>query len=877
VVALEVLSVVLAVGGELAGGWQDRAVCEEEKRAAALEVFASKCANLHGQPAYVWLPPPCHTKIISRIFGSGRTAGSHVAIFGPAALSGVAGGFRASYELYFELSAALLRLSGVRMTNGDRSIFIVKARPTLQALDIGDDVAEFDERLSSYFVQTSSFRDIVIDKADLILGSKGSGKSAIFKYLANPNADVPELDDVDIIPAFNVQGSVIFRRLSAGPPASEPVYRFIWFTFIVAMIANHLLSSYADVIDLSRLAKLIDAADLRVGPPFPARLWDKIEALIKSISGRLELEGELEFGIPKLPISAKGKGRLRPRDVASSNPDDQVDLEEVLLICADNLAHLERRCWVVFDRLDEAFEHSRELENTVLRGLMRAHLDVASYGSSIRTKLFLRNDILDRVMQRKGFVNATHLRRLDLQWDHEGIIDLLARRIASNENIATIFNMRPDDQKSTRGRLDICHHILPKFIDGVPLTEWIYRLTTDASKALNPRNVLTLFRLSRQHQLKVYDRDDPELSSVSSLISGPAMMSGLISLSEVRMEDTVYAEFNSLRLTIKALQGKPARFTRKELSDYIHTGRRSDILKSRLETLEYAGIVSVSYQGVITVAPLYRPALGMALSRKTDVTVDEEKSIENKVDSAIEAWPQDSTSINLFEMSMPEKNFIKKYVEEKYPDYIAVFSSGRRLPELKPLTIRERHPKVTIRERHPEAKIPGVPGHDPENISFLLELRAEAAEVEGYFVGPAIELSLALTLVEIDRSLRKNKSRRRIVGILSDSLSVTDLDGDKSMVQLILGSCNAWIIDLSHAREYFTDDLRQSIADMVKSLCDVAVDKGRSVTVTFSCPAVKDFAIDIANQCPNINLVEPKESTTTSRLTAILQPLQCID
>lgn len=59
----------------------------------------------------------------------------------------------------------------------------LKARAVLQALDIGDDVAEFDERLSNYFIETSSFKDIAAEKADLIPGAKGSGKSAIFRHL----------------------------------------------------------------------------------------------------------------------------------------------------------------------------------------------------------------------------------------------------------------------------------------------------------------------------------------------------------------------------------------------------------------------------------------------------------------------------------------------------------------------------------------------------------------------------------------------------------------------------------------------------------------------------------------------------------------------
>jgi hypothetical protein len=755
------------------------------------------------------------------------------------------------------------------MPAGMKSVALVKVRPLLQAFDIGGDVAEFDERLSNYFVETSSFRDIVMDKADLILGAKGSGKSAIFKHLANRDADIPELNDVDVIPAFNVQGSVIFRRLSEAPPVSEPAYRFIWFTYIVAMISNHLLDSYDDVLDLSRLAKLIDAADLRVGPPFPVRLWNKIETIISSISKRLELEGELEFGIPKLPIKAKGIGRLRPRDVINEASDDQVDLEEVLFICADHLARLKRRCWLVFDRLDEAFEHSRELENTVLRGLMRAHLDVASYGSSIRTKLFLRNDIMDRVVQSQGFVNATHLRRLNLQWDEEGIIDLLARRIASNEGIVEGFDVRPDNLKSTPGRLATCHLILPSHLYSVPLPEWIHRFTADSTKALNPRNALTLVNLARQYQLDIYDRDDPDLGSVSSLISQKAVLGGFWSLSEKRLEDTVYAEFNSLRPVVETLRGKPVRFTHKELSRYIKAAPDSDDFRISLEGLEYAGIVSVNGQDVITVAPLYRPALGISLGRHSGITSAEAWSLKEKVDLAIQTWPQGDASVAFPDMSMQERHFIHNYVEERYPNYSTVSSSSGKLPELKSLIIRDRRLSISA-VSSPNPSMAKLQGRRREDKELLVGLRAEAAKTDYYFIGSPVGFSTALSLVELDRSTRRNKARRRIVGFLAEGPH--NDSPENGQVRPILGSCHAWIIDPSRGREHLTAELQELIIEMIISLCAIAASKRRAVIVTFACPAVKSFAMSAATQCSTVKFVEDAGAIMDSRLTAILQP-----
>jgi hypothetical protein len=52
-------------------------------------------------------------------------------------------------------------------------------------LGFGGDVAERDERLQQYFIRTNSFRLIESHKKRIVVGPKGSGKSAILKELAS--------------------------------------------------------------------------------------------------------------------------------------------------------------------------------------------------------------------------------------------------------------------------------------------------------------------------------------------------------------------------------------------------------------------------------------------------------------------------------------------------------------------------------------------------------------------------------------------------------------------------------------------------------------------------------------------------------------------
>ncbi|KNY16825.1 hypothetical protein AKG11_10835 [Shinella sp. SUS2] len=91
----------------------------------------------------------------------------------------------------------------------------------LKQVNIGNSVAEFDEHLENYFVETETFRAVISNKGDVIAGDKGTGKSAIYKVLKRHYRTYKELDHVEIVDAFNMQGNPIFQRLLQGPTLSE--------------------------------------------------------------------------------------------------------------------------------------------------------------------------------------------------------------------------------------------------------------------------------------------------------------------------------------------------------------------------------------------------------------------------------------------------------------------------------------------------------------------------------------------------------------------------------------------------------------------------------------------------------------------------------
>ena len=85
----------------------------------------------------------------------------------------------------------------------------------LEKLYLGNPVAEFDQNLHRYFIRNAAFTSLVTGRADLVAGDKGTGKSAIYKYLASQYTFLEQLANVEIITGFNLKGSPVFNNLKA--------------------------------------------------------------------------------------------------------------------------------------------------------------------------------------------------------------------------------------------------------------------------------------------------------------------------------------------------------------------------------------------------------------------------------------------------------------------------------------------------------------------------------------------------------------------------------------------------------------------------------------------------------------------------------------
>lgn len=320
----------------------------------------------------------------------------------------------------------------------------MKAVEVLRALNLGKSVAEFDEGLDRYFVDTETFRKLTLDEADIVAGDKGTGKTALYRTLCRRYTQIPELKRTEVVTGFNPQGSPIFQRLSQIPPLSEGQYIAIWKLYIFSLVGNWLLELYEKDLSqkMQKLEDILDKCGLRSVDDAASTVFSKLANMIQRVfnpkSAQLNL-GFSESGYPQVTPKVEFETREEPSPEISD--PTRLPCDEFLAHLNETLAEEELTTWVVLDRLDEAFQGFPDVEVPALRALFRTYLDMQAY-PYCKLKIFVRRDVFRKIIK-GGFVNLTHInaRKLEIRWDEDDLRNLLIRRVKDSQQFANALDI----------------------------------------------------------------------------------------------------------------------------------------------------------------------------------------------------------------------------------------------------------------------------------------------------------------------------------------------------------------------------------------------------------------------------------------------------
>jgi len=432
----------------------------------------------------------------------------------------------------------------------------MRAQVLIQS-EFGSRIAEDElDELHAYFVETEHWRKVLAGDVDIVFGAKGAGKSALYSLLVAQKEKLRLGRRTVFIAAENPRGTPVFRDLTTEPPLSEEHFRALWKLYFLSIAANyfrhHLEASRTTNADAAAVIDFLASNGL---VPISVTLIARLKAALEYIRRYLPA---IEAGVtdPATGVTLNGKITIA-EPTSEQRKLGYQSLDDLLARLNTAFSSVNITVWLVLDRLDVAFAESDALEANALRALFRTYLDMLSL-SHIKIKIFLRDDIWRKVVA-GGFREASHVTRsLSLAWDHQSLLNLLVRRLVSNNSICEYYSLRRDDILSSASlQSDFFSKVFPPQIDTGPnkpsALDWMASRTADGSRRTAPRELIHLLLATRDAQLRLYELGNAEPER-DQLFDKLAIRAALPVVSKARYEQTLCAENPALKPYLDKLE-----------------------------------------------------------------------------------------------------------------------------------------------------------------------------------------------------------------------------------------------------------------------------------------------------------------------------------
>jgi len=435
----------------------------------------------------------------------------------------------------------------------------VNVLSVLRDLKFGQRVAEEEgEALAAYFVETDHWRRLYADEVDVVYGPKGAGKSALYSLLISR---AEGLFDRQILLAVaeNPRGAPAFKDLVLDPPASELEFIALWKLYFACLVSDTFDKWGVSGDAAKRVRAVLQSEGLIRGA---RSLQGLLRAVVEYVRAAIRPEA-VEAGVnidphTQLPVGFSGKITFREPDAAATK-SGVASVDELIRLCNDALTQAGYTLWLLLDRLDVAFADSEELEHNSLRALFKVYLDFLAH-PSIRLKIFLRTDIWRRITQ-SGFREASHItRHMTIEWNRNSLLNLVARRAVQNPGMLAFYGTTRDTiLASTTTQQAFFYQVSPEQVDVGPnkpsTFDWMLTRTRDGTQRNAPRELIHLLNSLRDQQVRRLEIGEAEPEG-RRLFARAAFKDALPEVSRTRLEQTLYAEYPSLRPRLEGLRGE---------------------------------------------------------------------------------------------------------------------------------------------------------------------------------------------------------------------------------------------------------------------------------------------------------------------------------
>lgn len=487
----------------------------------------------------------------------------------------------------------------------------------LQQFDVGASIAEDDDLIYECRVETAVFGDLLADKLDIVRGTKGSGKTALFRLVTQYfSRTLLQENRIAIVKGVETVGDPIFLKYRAQfDELSEIEFENFWRVYFISLLTSQILGQqpYARYLTSAK-DEVRQFKTLASEHGFPVQVSDySLLGLIGWVLARIPRPKKLQAtvsdaGTPEFSVEL-GTADRQP------NPEVPVFVAPIHDALLRILKKANLSVWVMLDRLDEVFPRRTVVERTALRALL--HATQAFKDPRIRLKIFLRDDIFDSITDvPEGFVGLTHVMSrcsAVLRWNRDQLLQLITSRMfASASAVAAFFKVDRDRLNRDPKYRETCfYRIFPEHLRPggrqAKTFDWLYAHCEDGNGVVTPRDLIDLVKFAKHEQMNSIATDRMQ---IGTLLSPHAVQMGHHAMSRSKRENFLKAEFAHFWPAIERLHGQKADHDIESATELLGAHGHSlrdlvalGVLKHNPVTQRY------------TVPFLYRPALAVKQGR----------------------------------------------------------------------------------------------------------------------------------------------------------------------------------------------------------------------------------------------------------------------
>lgn len=416
----------------------------------------------------------------------------------------------------------------------------------------GERVAEEDEKLANYFVETAVWKQLIDGEIDVIRGVKGSGKSALYMHLLKQ--DFSNEKNL-LIPAENLEGASVFSAVLGHSELTETSFQYLWSIYIITLIGDKIKPFKSNNEEVAAFIKRIEDEGLLQGNGVRRLLTNVRDYVYNFFNNVKEVESEITLDPITNASTVRGK-------ISLNEPSKElrklgtISVTELFEMANEALQSIENKVWITFDRLDVAFPGKPDFETLALKTLFQVYNNIKMH-KNIKLKIFIREDIWKRITK-NGFREASHItKQVIIDWSEQDLLHLLVSRILENDIMCQHLKVVKEDVlEDNMKQEEVFYTVFPTKIDVGKNPEtfrWMIGRVKDGLKITAPRELIHLINEARTQQIKMLETGTIE-GSYNELIGRNALKAALKIVSKTRLEQTIYAEYPNLQPFIEKLE-----------------------------------------------------------------------------------------------------------------------------------------------------------------------------------------------------------------------------------------------------------------------------------------------------------------------------------